>query len=375
MSDGPSRSRLLRRLEQALQQAETTQVHEAIGLQRALYAAHLARHGLAPPAHAALTQLRAEVQAQPTPSLSAWLDVAEAMVALFADYRVDVAPLLQRGLAMASSAACVSAQGHARACLTQLAYLDNDVEALIEHARAALSLRGTDALEGALWQSRALALVGAAWHYVGGLAAAQPWYAEARQRASLAGDDATLSMLIFYAAELRALQLRLAELRGTHQQLPAQLAGVESSLHFDRAMGVRAIPMLKGTLRAKLLVVQGAHAEAVAAYDEHLPAAGASLPQFASALLADLAWSCLQLGQEERARRHMREAEAALSPRVDPADFFTTHSRLAHCHQQLGEPGAAQAHEARAEAAWGELAEMQRRWQAALQASGLRPDL
>jgi hypothetical protein len=253
-----------------------------------------------------------------------------------------------------------------------MAYYRHDLPALVRHAQAGLAMPvDTDPVAHAgihLW-------VALAPLYAGEAAASRPWQLACRSLATRAGDDATVASLVYNTAELRVAHVRHAELGdGNQAALPALLASVNSADNYERAVGIASLQVLNPLLRAKVLVVEGQFAEAVALYDAHLQTAvEQGLQRLESSLLADLAWCHAQLGHADQARQLAASAEQALTPQVDHDDRGVTHGRVAQVHGLLAQPEEAARHQALARSAWAAFAELQSQWRAGLAASGLQP--
>lgn len=364
-------SRLLLKIEQALQAAEAAGQRLNALVLRAQRALVLVRQGDLAEARRDLTELHQQAFASPHPELSAWLHVAEGLTGLLENLGNQATEHFQKALVLARMGRAPGAEAQAHRYLANLAYYRHDLPALLEHAQAALALPADTepaALAGVhLW-------VGLAHLYAGDVEASRPWQVACRAIATQAGDDATVASLVYNTAELRVAQVRQAELGGGGPgSLPALLASVNSADNFERAVGVASLQVLNPLLRAKVLVVEGRFAEAVALYDAHLqPAVAHGLARLASSAHAELAWCHANLGQGDWARQHAQAAEQALDAGVDHDDRAVTHGRLAQAWGELGDAARAQLHRTQAQAAWAAFNTLQADWRAQLQARGLK---
>jgi hypothetical protein len=140
--------------------------------------------------------------------------------------------------------------------------------------------------------------------------------------------------------------------------------------NFDHALGMHALTQVNPLLRAQVLVVTGAYAEALQLFEAHLPHALATgLERMGSSMLADTAWCRAQLGQQEAALAQARESELEIDPRCDTDDQAATHSRLAQVFSHLQLSDDAQRHGALAQQRWSDFAAEQARWREVVRAA------
>lgn len=366
------KSRLLARVEQELQAAEAAGQRLPSLILRAQRALLLIRQGELKTARDELTGLHQLAFASPHPELAAWLHLAEGLIGYLNDLGTQATEHFQKAQALARAGGAKAAEAQAYRYLANMAYYRHDLPALVRHAQAGLALPAdTDLVAHAgihLW-------VALAHLYAGDAAASRPWQLACRALATRAGDDATVASLVYNTAELRVAHVRQAELgEGGQAALPALLASVNSADNFERAVGIASLQVLNPLLRAKVLVVEGQFAEAVALYDDNLQSAvEQGLQRLESSLLADLAWCHAQLGRADQARHLATVAEQALTPQVHHDDRGVTHGRLAQVHGLLGQAADAARHAAQAREAWAAFAALQAQWRAGLAASGLQP--
>jgi hypothetical protein len=332
------------------------------------------RHGREAEAREELDRLHARALAHPRVELAAWLHLAEGLMAYFGAFGGDGRDRVRRARVMAAAAGLTSLQAQADAWLAQMDFVGRDIARLVEHARASLAaLQASD--HGAAY--RVATALASAWSLAEGEAAAQPWYAWARQHAIAEGDDAALAALLYNQTLMRALRIRHAALAGEAGEGPAGLLGIESIDRYDDAVGGSARADLTPLLRAQLLAVQGEHAEAAALLEAHLPAALAGgLARTGISLLADLAWCWSHAGQSLRARaladQAAIEVQAEEPSRCDIDECAALHARLAQIYERLGETALAAREADAAAAARAQDAAQRRDWAGQLDAAGLR---
>ncbi|MBH9578051.1 hypothetical protein [Inhella proteolytica] len=371
MSAGAFHSRLLRQVEQEIEQAQLAGRQLQAQTLRARRCGLLVRHGQLDLARGELTALYQALFASPQPELAAWLHLAEGLLGFYGGYDSHSArERLLHADAVAAEAGCLEVQVEAQAFLAHLAFVDHQPEQLVTHALAARALAQPE-------QGAALAR----WHLVLALAhhltdsqeTAQPWYQRARALAAGCGDDALVSALLYNMAVIRVARLREAELADGAARGPVPMAAVDSITHFDGAMGVAALDPLTPLLRAQVLVAAGQFEQALPLYQDSLPeTVGLGLSRLGSSLMADLAWCRARLGQADTALAQARQAELEIEPACHPDDLGITHSRLAQVYDYLGQAEAAERHRTLAAQAWMAWRGLQARWRAALAAAGLQ---
>jgi len=88
--------------------------------------------------------------------------------------------------------------------------------------------------------------------------------------------------------------------------------------------------------------VQGKHKEALALYEEHLPAAmQEGLARMHAVILADIAWCKVRLGRCVDALADARAALASLDRQSDIDDLAVAQGRLAQVYAALGDDTSA----------------------------------
>lgn len=364
MSSGAFHSRLLRQVEQDIEQAQVGGQQLQAQCLRARRAGLLARQGQLELARQELTQLHQAAFSSPHPVLGAWLHLAEALLSYYTNYDAGARERLLRADRAAQGVGCVEVQVEAQAFLAHLGFVDHQPERLVAHARQCLQQARA---EDGPALARVHMVVGQALHLADSLEAAQPWYAKARALAASSGDDALTSALLYNMAVIRVARLREAELADGLGGTPALMVAVDSVAHFDRAMGVAALDLLTPLLRAQVLVSAGDFAEALPLYEASLPETlSRGLGRLGSSLMADLAWCRVQLGDADIALAQAHEAEQELDPACHDDDRGITHARLAQVYAHLGLDEEAARHQGLAVQAWGRYRELQTRWRAAL---------
>jgi ATP/maltotriose-dependent transcriptional regulator MalT len=362
-------SRLLMRLDAAIEQFQRPDPLQADRL-RAERAGLLARQGDVAESRAALALLRAQPAVERDPLLRAELTMTDALCDYYGEFSSAARDKLEQARAIAVSVAGVPAardiEARCEAWLAHMDYIDERIEGVAHHASRVLALAAPDA-HGA--RSRAAMVVAMAYHYAGRFDRAQPWYATARRHASVEGDDATLSALIYNQGALRGEHVRRHALYppsaeagaaqvgskepGSLDTVEQALAAGNSSTHFDAHLGGSALEVLRPILRAGVLLAQGRHAQALVLYEAHFGEAIAQgLGRFESSLRADVAWCRLQLKQPDMARQQAATAEAAIRPNCHPDDLALTHGRLALVHAGLGDEARGARHRQIGETQW-----------------------
>lgn len=361
------KSRWMGHLEEAIQAAGAKPEAAVLRVQHAML---LVRHGQLAVARDALAALHEIAFQQVRPELSAWLHLAEGLVAYYTDFSSGNAyDEVLRAHRIAAGIGHAEVEALTSAWLADFAYVRLDLGAMIRHAQDCLRLATTDQHAA---RTRLCMVLAAAHDYAAGRAQAQAWYAAARRHATALGDDVSLSALMYNMAEMRTAEARHAELaQAVHHATPL-LLGADSVRHFDAAIGGSAMSALTALLRAQVLTLQREFAQARMLYETHLPRAmGGGLARLNSSYLAELAWCCVNTGEVALARQHARMAEIELAPGCHVDDRAATHSRLAQVYAALQQQEQAQQHEQRAAEAWGAFEQLQAEWRAALASAEL----
>jgi len=344
-------SRLLQRLDAAV--AAAASPLDAARL-RAERAGVLARHGQFERARSELADLRRRNDPQPQAAVSAWIALAEALLAHYSDFDVStVHDRMRRAHALAGAAQLTSLRAQAAAWLAHLYYYAQfDAQRLVLHLAEAL--RDAAANDHAA-RSRACLVAACSYHFAGCLARAQPWYARAREHATALGDDAALSALMHNRAAMLGWQAREAALLGNDAQASGaqELLGAESTGHFDAGIGSAGLDWWVPTLRAHLLTLLQRYSEALVLFDAHADAAfDQGLAGHRAGILSDRAWCHCRLGHDEAARADAQAAESALGEDAEPDDRASNQARLAMVFDALGDDERAARLRAAAQVEW-----------------------
>jgi len=350
-------SRLLKQLDAAIDAASNPVRADCLRAERACL---VARHGHFDDARKTLSGLQQQYARQPNMVLSAWISLAEGLIAHYGKLGASEAiDKIHRAYAMSGAAREPALHALCCAWLAHLDYVKHDFVSMAR--RVAETLELADAKHHAA-RSRIGLVVAQTYHFAGRYDLAQPWYALVRQHGTAEGDEATLAALLANMAWLNTSQARQNVLSGPGEAQATRQAmlGAESSQNFDALVGTAALEALAPILRAQLLSLQGRHADALPLYEQHLdPALTQGAAHMANWLRADLAWCRVQLKQHELARADAQAAEAANRDDCDLDDRAATHSRLAQVYAALGQPEAARKHSQQAEAAWRAFADEQ----------------
>ncbi|CAN5859373.1 hypothetical protein BH11PSE8_BH11PSE8_35970 [soil metagenome] len=349
-------SRLLARLDAGITAAKTPLAADCLKAERAVY---LARQGRFEEVTDILAALHRRYDVRPNVRISCWLGLAEGLQSYFSDMGPSARDKLRRTHALSTSAGLAPLRALSAAWLAHIDYLRMDVAAMTQHAGEALQI--ADPLHDAA-RSRANLVVAQALHEAGRFDLAQPWYARARLHANAEGDDATLSALMYNMASLRAANVRQALLGGVADEAEERhlLLSADSARRFEFMVGVTSLPDFAPLIRAQILSTEGHPQIALALYEKHMAAGLAQgLGHLKASMLADQAWTRVQVGQREAALADALAARACLDPSGQPGDIAPAHGRLAQVFEALGDPAAADAEKALAAKAWRGHAEVQ----------------
>lgn len=361
-------SRLLARLDAGIAAAKTPLAADCLKAERAVY---LARQGRFEEVAEVLAALHRRYDVRPNVRISCWLGVAEGLQSFFSDMGPSARDKLLRTHALSGSAGLTPLRALSAAWLAHIDYLRMDVAGMTRHAGEALQIAEPDHDAA---RSRANLVVAQALHEAGRFDLAQPWYARARLHANAEGDDATLSALMYNMASLRAANVRQAVLGGSANRAEEQhlMLSADSARRFEFMVGVNSLPDFAPLIRAQILSTEGHPQIALALYEKHMAAGLAQgLAYLKASMLADQAWTRVQVGQHEAALADALAAQACLDPTGQPGDIAPAHSRLAQVFDALGDEAAANAERVLAAQAWRAHAEVQHHTVQAL--AGLTP--
>lgn len=366
-----SNSRLLRKVEQSIADAQRDNRHLEAQCLRARRAGLLARLGQQATARAELTALHQGAFASPNSRLAAWLSWAESQVAYYTQYDMGATTWLEQALEQGRAAGCLEVQVEALAFLAHLAFTDHRPEDAAEAINRCLTLVLP---EHGPALARVCMVMAQSLHLAQGFESAQPWYARARVWAAGCGDDATISALMYNTATLRVACLREAELADGRAEAPVPLAAVDSVSHYDKAMGVAGLSELTPLARAQMLISAGRFAEAMVLMPMNLSdTQRLSLGRLSPPLRADWAWCALNLGDAAMARAQADQAMLEIGPQCHADDRGCTHARLAQVYRGLSALDLAETQTRLATKAWAEWRVLQARWRAVLAPIALPP--
>ncbi|MFM2066309.1 MAG: hypothetical protein RLZZ584_1218, partial [Pseudomonadota bacterium] len=250
---------LLERLDRDIAQ---TRVPREVPFLRAERAVLLARLGHFERARQDVAAVRALPDAQTVPALGAWLWLADGLVDYFESVNERAYNRVQRAHALATASRSPRILALTAAWCAHLDLRRGNIDAVMRLLAESLQTATPDN-HSAL--SRACVVVAGIYQGCYREVDAQPWYARARSHATLEGDGATLSSIMYNLAAVRIVNARLAEHFGTLDPTLAKraLLGAESSSHLDQAVQTRALGTLSWLQRAQILCVLGEHADAL----------------------------------------------------------------------------------------------------------------
>ncbi|MGC4079250.1 MAG: hypothetical protein QM702_19870 [Rubrivivax sp.] len=188
--------------------------------------------------------------------------------------------------------------------------------------------------------SRVCVVVANAHQLAGQSQAARPWYERARQEAITLGDDATIGALVYNRPALSLVTLRLDALHGRIDADAVGLAaiGIESALAYCLGAQQYSLMQLLHVGRARVAMLAGETARALALYDELLQPSDLRFSFHADRLLLELERvACLHAaGRGDEALAAFERLDVAAHPQLAMEDqllFLLQHAQLA---QALG---------------------------------------
>jgi hypothetical protein len=341
-------------------------------------AAYLARLGQFDQAQSEIEAVQTEFARQPHAAVSAWLCIAQAMLAYFTNLSGSARDKLQRAYALSTAARLPQLQAVSAAWLAHIDYTAHAFESMAQQLHRVFAHAAPDN-HSAL--GRASLVVAQALHFCGQAQRAQPWYSRAREHARQEGDDATLTALAHNLAWLQAvqaLQAHMQEGTGAAAGAPLRVAeassqqawlGAQSAQRLDEWLGIQALDSSLPLLRATVHSAQGDALMALALYREHLQAARQQgLARMSGHFLAQMAWCEWQLGQEGAALATADRAAQALDVFVQVDDLAMAHQCLSRLYGLAGLAESRAHHQAQADAAWVAYRALQAQGAAQLQA-------
>lgn len=364
------KSRLLSRLEAAM--ARTRHPIEAACL-RAERAGFLARLGHFERAKADIVALHAQFDLQPHPAVSAWIAMAEGWVLHFTNLSAGARDKMKRAQALSAAAGLLPVHALSSAWLAQMDYLADDIGEMLRNVSMALKNAAPDQHAA---RSRACMVMALGYHFCERMDRAQPWYARAREHATLDGDETALSALNYNISSHRAHQALQAAVFGGDALADARQAavGYESTANLDEWIGTQSLRALVPVQRASLASVLGQYAQAIALYEQHLDdARQQGLARMTATWLADMAWCRWHVGDSTGALHAAQEASSSIDDSMHVDDRATAHGRLGQVWHLLGDDAAADRHAAQAGEFWGQHRHFQRGVLEQLDVAQLRP--
>lgn len=334
-------------------------------------AAIAARQGRFDEALATVQRLRAalaEAGSSPPAETAAWLHLVEGLVALHRAPEAASPEPLARAQALARLAPGTEVQALAAAWLAHLHFNQGRLAEFAACAGQARELALGAPGVGVRWPAalaRVALTVASAWMSAGEGAAAQGWFACAREAAAAAGDSLLMAAVLHDRAAFGVHRLRI----GWALAAPAAAAPDEQELarlqldasrNYEAAVRAQALAELQPLARIALLVVQARHEEALGWIERTLPRLGeAGLARYDAQLRADRLWCHVALHRPADALAEGADIEARLVHTPDPDDRLIVHATLARALRAAGQEAAA-AHQAQLAAS--EQARMQAVW-------------
>lgn len=351
------KSRLLTRVESAL--ARSRNPIEAACL-RAERAGFLARLGHFERAKADIVALHTQFDPHPHPAVSAWIAMAEGWVLHFTNLSAGARDKMKRAQALSAAAGLLPMYALSSAWLAQMDYLADDIDEMLRNVSLALKNAAPDQHAA---RSRACMVMALGYHFCERMDRAQPWYARAREHATLDGDETALSALNYNISSNRAHHALQAAVFGGDALADARQAavGYESTANFDEWIGTQSLDALVPVQRATLASVLGQYAQAIALYERHLDdARQQGLARMTPTWLADMAWCRWHVGDPAGALNAAHDAASGIDESMHLDDRATAHGRLGQVWRLLGDDEAADQHTGQAGVLWGQHRQFQR---------------
>lgn len=366
----PPKDRLLRTLDEAIQQGRIARELPFLRAERSVV---LARLGELDEARREVAALRALPHSAGNGVLHAWLWLAEGLIDFHEDFDARARDRVHRSLALARSMRAPRIQALAAAWLAHLDFRAQDDASAVAHARLALQLATPDQHSA---RSRAGIVVAGIYQFCGREDLALPWYHQVRTHATQEGDSASLTSIAYNMAALRVVAVRLAAQDGEPDMQAARRArlGTEASMFLDLSLRNRALNHHSAMHQAQILVVHREFAAALALYDKHMLEAMAQGLRSSQCLFeADRAHCLLALGRGDEALVAARTADSAFIGATELEEQTIAHGLLAQVFERLGLAELGQRH---AQARLHTLARLRKRWDGLLslcEAAGFAP--
>jgi hypothetical protein len=250
----------------------------------------LARQGHLDEARAELASIHARHDSRPTAVVSAWTSLAEGLVICFDNLGAAALDKMMRSLAISEAIRAEAILALSAAWPAQMDFSKLDFEPMLQHLSVALNT-AESSQHSAL--SRANLVVAQAYHWAEHRDLALRWYDKARQHASTAGDESTISAVMHNMTWMRAAQARRLSVSGEFDRVHALLAqlGADSIKYFDKMIGMAALRSLVPILRAQVLLLDERFGEALALLEANVEdSLKEGHDRMACAMFADVAW-------------------------------------------------------------------------------------
>jgi len=328
-------------------------------------ASHYARHGRTKEALVSIGVVRQQFGTELHPDMAPWLMLAEGVLHFFQARTHEAYDRIRRAYGLAIALKADSAIPSCAAWMAHVEFFDCAYEKMIAHLEQALQLATTEDHQA---QARASLVLANSYHLADQYSLARPWYERARQHASLEGDEATLSAMLYNVAAFRASNVRLAETFGHEIAKEAHRAGMEtaSSVNFDFAIGTAGLDFLSEMLQGLMLTIEGKYKEALEILDSieiaRVP------PGIRSPIIVDIAWCQAILGEGAKSLVNLEVVESVLSQTSEFDDLAYVNSRLAQITAHFGQTELSSQYKARANEALAQHREFQTELLARLQA-------
>ena len=289
-------------------------------------ASHFARQGHTKQALQAIDSVRSKFARNLTPSIGAWLMLAEGVLHFFQE---DISAAFDRTRRSYAIAKAANLRAVVPTCAAWMALIEFNAlryEQMALHLEEAFAVAAPDDHQAL---ARASLVLADALHFAGDFKAARPFYERTRLHATAEGDEATLSAMLHNVAAFRVGNVRMADAVGIAAPEEAKRAMMEanSALNFDAAIGTASFTMLVPLLRGQLLTVERKYAEAekVLLAIDRAALEAKSVPL----LLVDLGWCYAAQGKLEAAKMLADEVPALLTSETHIDEIAFINARLA----------------------------------------------
>jgi len=341
----PGKLRALAALDAAIAQSKDPMQAACLRAERA---GLLARMGAFEQASSELDALRRQHEKNQSPALGAWLSLADGMIALYRDQGLAARDRVQRAYALSTAARARPLIALSAAWKAHIAYAYNDYAGIARFAAEALQEAAPEQHDA---RARACLTIAQSYHWAGRLDLAQPWYQRAHEHALADGDTSTVAHLLSSRAWLAGMHVCMAPILDVEplsaggDTLRQALMAAESSDHFDDHVGKASLRSMARITRARLVLAQGEHAEALKLLEACLPGAQADgMDYFKPVLHAEMAWCRFKLGRSDEALAEAKAAEASFIADCEGEDRACAHGRLAQLYAALGMDAEARPH-------------------------------